>query len=120
MAEKLCPFEHSDLAASCFVLSQRQALGIATPCAMSPLCDAAKLVLRENADESLSLTNAPDIKVYSELDMTVKEFDNKNQSNWLMPNEYYNLDIAKFVLDQCIHLLYGSCEDSPRKETTDD
>ncbi len=56
MAEKLCPFEHSDLAASCFVLSQRQALGIATPCAMSPLCDAAKLVLRENADESLSLT----------------------------------------------------------------
>jgi hypothetical protein len=56
VTEKLCPFEHSDLAASCFVLGQRQALGITSPCAMSPLCATAKLVLRENADESLSLT----------------------------------------------------------------
>ncbi|MFM7524051.1 MAG: phasin family protein [Betaproteobacteria bacterium] len=56
MTEKLCPFEHSDLATSCFILGQRNALGIKTPCAMSPLCHAAKHVLRENADESLSLT----------------------------------------------------------------
>ena len=23
------------------------------------------------------------------------------QSNWLMPKEYYNFDVAKFILDQC-------------------
>jgi DNA polymerase III alpha subunit len=28
-------------------------------------------------------------------------FDNINQNNWHMPDEYKNLDIAKFVLDQC-------------------
>lgn len=34
-------------------------------------------------------------------DMSVEEFDAKNQANWYMPDEYKNLDIAKYVLDQC-------------------
>jgi DNA polymerase III alpha subunit len=31
----------------------------------------------------------------------LETFDNKNQDNWYMPDEYKNLDIAKWLLDQC-------------------
>lgn len=34
-------------------------------------------------------------------DITVEEFDNLNQSNWHMPEEYRTLDIAQYILDQC-------------------
>ena len=33
--------------------------------------------------------------------LSVKEFDSQNQSQWQMPKEYYDMDIAKWVLDQC-------------------
>lgn len=56
MTDILCPFSHSDLASSCLILGQRNTLGVTTPCSMSPICHAAKHILRENADESLSLT----------------------------------------------------------------
>lgn len=32
---------------------------------------------------------------------TVDEFDEKNQANWHMPNEYKNMDIAEHVLGLC-------------------
>ena len=51
--------------------------------------------------DDLSLTNIPDIKHYVDLNLTIEEFDNKNQSKWLMPKEYYDLDIAQYILDQC-------------------
>lgn len=56
MTDELCPFARSDLASTCFILGQRNALGVTTPCSMSPICHAAKHIIRENADESLSLT----------------------------------------------------------------
>jgi len=34
-------------------------------------------------------------------DIGIEEFDQKNQKNWYMPEYYQNLDIAKWVLDQC-------------------
>lgn len=34
-------------------------------------------------------------------DITIEEFDAKCQNNYFIPPEYANLDIAKFVLDQC-------------------
>ena len=33
--------------------------------------------------------------------LTIKEFDEKNQSSWFMPDEYKKLDIAEWVLTQC-------------------
>ncbi len=33
--------------------------------------------------------------------LDIKEFDNRNQAHWLMPEEYYELDIAEWVLNQC-------------------
>jgi DNA polymerase III alpha subunit len=54
-----------------------------------------------NFDDMLQLENQPELIKYSPLDISVEEFDNINQSNWLMPEKYKTLDIAKFVLDQC-------------------
>jgi DNA polymerase III alpha subunit len=33
--------------------------------------------------------------------MTVEQFDNQMQSNWLMPEQYKTMDIAQYVLNQC-------------------
>jgi DNA polymerase III alpha subunit len=52
-------------------------------------------------DGFLSLENLPNLKQYKKLDISLEEFDKQNQSNWNMPKEYYELDIAKWVLDQC-------------------
>lgn len=54
-----------------------------------------------NFDDILQLENQPELIKYSPLDISVEEFDNINQSNWLMPEKYKTMDIAKFVLDQC-------------------
>lgn len=41
------------------------------------------------------------LKQYQELDISVEEFDQINQSHWHMPNSYKELDIAQWILDQC-------------------
>lgn len=33
--------------------------------------------------------------------LDIREFDEQNQKRWLMPGEYYELDIAEWVLNQC-------------------
>jgi DNA polymerase III alpha subunit len=38
---------------------------------------------------------------YHQITQTVEEFDNTLQRNWHMPQEYKELDIAKYVLDLC-------------------
>jgi DNA polymerase III alpha subunit len=45
--------------------------------------------------------NLPVLIEYVESTLSVKEFDYQNQSQWQMPKEYYEIDIAKWVLDQC-------------------
>ena len=52
-------------------------------------------------DEVLELENAPELVQYNKLDMTVEQFDNNNQSNWLMPEQYKTMDIAQYILNQC-------------------
>ena len=52
-------------------------------------------------DEVLQLENSPELIKYSIDNCSVNEFDEKNQSHWLMPVEYYDLDIAQYILDQC-------------------
>ena len=49
----------------------------------------------------LSLENIPNLKQYTASVISLEEFDKNNQSKWHMPKEYYELDIAKWVLDQC-------------------
>ena len=38
---------------------------------------------------------------YQVIDVDTETFDQINQSQWFMPNEYQDLDIAQWVLDQC-------------------
>ena len=52
-------------------------------------------------DSQLEIDNIPELKLYQELESTVEDFDKKNQQNWYMPTEYKDMDIAKWVLDQC-------------------
>jgi DNA polymerase III alpha subunit len=42
-----------------------------------------------------------ELKKYHPLDISIKEFDQSLQENWLMPDSYREMDIAKWVLEQC-------------------
>lgn len=52
--------------------------------------------------ESLEIDSFPKLEIYKELDISINDFDNSQQSNWYMPEEYKNFDIAKYVLDLCV------------------
>jgi len=54
-----------------------------------------------NYDNDLDLSNTPSTKIYESLSLSVEEFDHKNQSTWNFPEIYKNMDIAKYVLEQC-------------------
>jgi len=53
---------------------------------------------------ALILEHVPTFVQYKEMAMqaiTVEDFDYQNQAQWLMPDEYKNLDIAEYVLSLC-------------------
>jgi DNA polymerase III alpha subunit len=54
-------------------------------------------------NSSVSLTHAdfPRLQKYQELDIDLDQFDTDCQSRWFMPDNYKNMDMAKWVLDQC-------------------
>lgn len=52
-------------------------------------------------DQDLELNNLPELITYIEDTVSIEEFDRANQEKWLMPPEYKDFDIAKWVLDQC-------------------
>jgi DNA polymerase III alpha subunit len=52
-------------------------------------------------DEVLQLESPPELIKYTGDNCSINQFDEKNQSHWLMPKEYHELDIAKHILDQC-------------------
>ena len=51
--------------------------------------------------DMLELENQPKTNLYTESNLSVSEFDKDLQSKWLMPDNYKNLDIAKYLLDLC-------------------
>ena len=53
-----------------------------------------------NLDQDI-VNNLPKLIKYNDPKLSVTEFDEMNQSNWYLPNEYKEFDIAKWVLDQC-------------------
>ena len=52
-------------------------------------------------DTFVLLDNIPNLTPYLNPESSIEDFDKQNQSNWHMPDEYKNFDIAKFVLEQC-------------------
>ena len=49
----------------------------------------------------LYIETKPELIGYIDPKLSLEDFDNNNQANWYMPTEYKELDIAKYVLDQC-------------------
>jgi DNA polymerase III alpha subunit len=54
-----------------------------------------------NFDDILELQQKPKIIVYEESNKSIEDFDIDYQNNWYMPNEYYVMDIAQYILDLC-------------------
>jgi len=54
-----------------------------------------------NFDDILQLENVPKLIKYTDPNLSIEDFDNNNQSKWHLPDEYINMDIAKYVLDKC-------------------
>lgn len=52
-------------------------------------------------DANLELANIPHLVQYTPSNATMPQFDAEQQSNWFMPKEYIDLDIAAIVLDRC-------------------
>ena len=52
-------------------------------------------------DDILYIESKPELIEYIDSNLSIEDFDNNNQANWYMPTEYSEMDIAKFVLDQC-------------------
>jgi len=51
--------------------------------------------------DELLLEHIPEFITYKDSNLSIEEFDRTNQNSWFIPDEYKNMDIAKFVLDQC-------------------
>lgn len=54
-----------------------------------------------NAAVKVLYSDFKELRQYQQFDFDVGHFDQRNQSYWLMPDEYFKLDIAQWVLDQC-------------------
>ena len=54
-----------------------------------------------NFDDILQLENTPKLVEYIDPKTSIEDFDDNNQSTWYLPDEYANMDIAKYVLDKC-------------------
>jgi DNA polymerase III alpha subunit len=52
-------------------------------------------------DKDLEIVNIPTFKKYVKQSLSKEEFDKQLQCNWFIPEEYNQLDIAKYVLDLC-------------------
>jgi DNA polymerase III alpha subunit len=51
--------------------------------------------------EELELLTKLTVEVYQPMNTTRLAFDTLNQNTWFMPEEYLNLDIAKYLLELC-------------------
>jgi DNA polymerase III alpha subunit len=55
-----------------------------------------------NISDELELDNIPRFIEYVTSSESISEFDQRLQNTWHMPQEYQNLDIAQWVLEQCV------------------
>ena len=60
-----------------------------------------KIIDQFNSSVDANADRIEKIIPYIQPNTSVEEFDLINQKNWLMPDSYKQLDIAKYVLDLC-------------------
>ena len=52
-------------------------------------------------DANLNLHSIPELIEYTLDEKSIEEFDDLCRNNWFIPEKYENLDIARFILEQC-------------------
>lgn len=54
-----------------------------------------------NKSKNINKDNFQTLSNYQPPSENLESFDQANQSNWFMPDEYKNMDIERFLVDQC-------------------
>ena len=54
-----------------------------------------------NAAIKVLYSDIQELQQYQQFDFDLEQFDQRNQSQWRMPEEYRKLDIARWLLDEC-------------------
>lgn len=71
----------------------------------NPNLDLSKFLVRDpdtfNNSVNLTYCNITKLTPFIKINKTIQEFDHDLQSDWKMPGEYLNLDIASWLLNQC-------------------
>ena len=71
----------------------------------NPDLDLAKLVFDDASkfNESVQRTyyDISNLNVLESLGLSVEEYDKNNQAFWYMPEKYFKMDVAKYILDLC-------------------
>lgn len=63
--------------------------------------DDAAVVEQFNAARKQNADPVPDLALFEQTVDNIKEFDSKNQENWFMGESYKDMDIAKWLVEQC-------------------
>ena len=66
--------------------------------------DVVDLIMKQQSTAGITVDGTVKLKdtsPESDVSRSVDEYDMINQKNWLMPNEYKNMDIAQHVIDLC-------------------
>lgn len=63
--------------------------------------DDAAVVEQFNAARKQNADPVPDLALFEQTIDNIKEFDSKNQENWFMGESYKDMDIAKWLVEQC-------------------
>jgi DNA polymerase III alpha subunit len=71
----------------------------------NPNVDLSKFCVEDptsyNSSVELTYSDFELLTKYHEFEGSIEELDQRNQSSWHMPTEYFELDIAQWALDQC-------------------
>ena len=67
----------------------------------NPDLNLSNSIVEGDMPKTSIIAELPSLTSYNHLDISVESFDTLQQNNWKMPVEYKNMDIAKYVLDQC-------------------
>lgn len=71
------------------------------------MSDPTKTIKKIHVDNPIKISDIIDTSTLPEFilckptDLTVSDFDNQLQSNWMIPDSYKDFDIAKYILDLC-------------------
>ena len=67
----------------------------------NPNLNLVGAIVEDRLPKTSIIANLPDLTLYENPNISIEEFDSIQQNNWKMPEEYKNMDIAKYVLEQC-------------------